>query len=182
VARAALSCSYRRNKLVMQRVMHSQRFVRRRHRAPARKTATSRSSTARISPAGSMSTAAPSTGSKRYDQSHHSRPAIWRTDRQYENFILEFEWFHAPSPKGSVGNSACSSGRSDSRDGTPVTLRSIESAGACQSALQGQEDGLPTATSHGDSSASGAPQCKPDRRIRPSRALPAERGSLQRRI
>ena len=28
-----------------------------------------------------------------------------RTDRQYENFILEFEWFHAPSPKGSVGNS-----------------------------------------------------------------------------
>ena len=28
-----------------------------------------------------------------------------RTDRQYENFILEFEWFHAPNPKGSVGNS-----------------------------------------------------------------------------
>ena len=28
-----------------------------------------------------------------------------RTDKQYENFILEFEWFHAPSPKGSVGNS-----------------------------------------------------------------------------
>src|SRR5262245_3136541 len=28
-----------------------------------------------------------------------------RTDRQYENFILEFEWFHATDPKGSVGNS-----------------------------------------------------------------------------
>src|ERR1700704_1676079 len=30
-----------------------------------------------------------------------------RTDRQYENFILEFEWFHAPTPKGkkTVGNS-----------------------------------------------------------------------------
>src|SRR5262245_22402346 len=28
-----------------------------------------------------------------------------RTDKQYENFILEFEWFHAPNPKGSVGNS-----------------------------------------------------------------------------
>src|SRR5438552_9605114 len=28
-----------------------------------------------------------------------------RTDKQYENFVLEFEWFHAPNPKGSVGNS-----------------------------------------------------------------------------
>jgi hypothetical protein len=28
-----------------------------------------------------------------------------RTAKQYENFIAEFEWFHAPSPKGSVGNS-----------------------------------------------------------------------------
>ena len=28
-----------------------------------------------------------------------------RTDKQYENFIAEFEWLHAPSPKGSVGNS-----------------------------------------------------------------------------
>src|SRR5712691_9760082 len=28
-----------------------------------------------------------------------------RTDKQYENFVLEFEWFHVPSPKGSVGNS-----------------------------------------------------------------------------
>src|SRR5712691_11771955 len=28
-----------------------------------------------------------------------------RTDKQYENFILEMEWLHAPSPKGSVGNS-----------------------------------------------------------------------------
>src|SRR5262245_20349996 len=28
-----------------------------------------------------------------------------RTERMYENFIAEFEWFHAPDPKGSVGNS-----------------------------------------------------------------------------
>ncbi|MSQ95104.1 MAG: DUF1080 domain-containing protein [Gemmataceae bacterium] len=28
-----------------------------------------------------------------------------RTDKQYENFILEFDWLHAPNPKGSVGNS-----------------------------------------------------------------------------
>jgi len=28
-----------------------------------------------------------------------------RTAKQYENFILEFEWFHAPTKKGDVGNS-----------------------------------------------------------------------------
>ena len=28
-----------------------------------------------------------------------------RTTRQYENFIAEFEWFHAPPRKGAVGNS-----------------------------------------------------------------------------
>src|SRR5688572_20154719 len=28
-----------------------------------------------------------------------------RTERMYENFVLEFEWFHAPDPKGAVGNS-----------------------------------------------------------------------------
>jgi hypothetical protein len=28
-----------------------------------------------------------------------------RTERHYENFIAEFEWLHAPNPKGSVGNS-----------------------------------------------------------------------------
>jgi hypothetical protein len=28
-----------------------------------------------------------------------------RSAKQYENFILEFEWFHAPAKKGAVGNS-----------------------------------------------------------------------------
>ncbi len=28
-----------------------------------------------------------------------------RSAKQYENFILEFEWFHAPAKKGGVGNS-----------------------------------------------------------------------------
>src|SRR4051812_23895333 len=28
-----------------------------------------------------------------------------RTDRQYENFIAEFEWMHVPSAKGKEGNS-----------------------------------------------------------------------------
>src|SRR5437588_2730590 len=30
-----------------------------------------------------------------------------RTDRQYENFILEFEWKHLPPAPGAVGNSGC---------------------------------------------------------------------------
>ena len=86
-----------------------------------------------------------------------------RTDRQYENFILEFEWFHAPNPKGSVGNSGMFVwGDPIPAMGTGYT-RSIEVQVLVNLLYKDKKTGLPTATSHGDLFSIWGAKCKPDR-------------------
>lgn len=86
-----------------------------------------------------------------------------RTNRQYENFILEFEWFHAPSPKGSVGNSGLFVwGDPIPAVGTGYT-RSIEVQVLVNLLYKDKKTGLPTATSHGDLFSIWGATCKPDR-------------------
>lgn len=86
-----------------------------------------------------------------------------RTDKQYENFVLEFEWFHAPSPKGSVGNSGLFVwGDPLPAVGTGYT-RSIEVQVLVNLLYKDKKTGLPTATSHGDLFSIWGAKCKPDR-------------------
>ena len=86
-----------------------------------------------------------------------------RTDRMYENFILEFDWFHAPSPKGSVGNSGLFVwGDPIPAMGTGYT-RSIEVQVLVNLLYKDKKSGLPTATSHGDLFSIWGATCKPDR-------------------
>jgi len=86
-----------------------------------------------------------------------------RTERQYENFILEFEWFHAPEPKGSVGNSGLFVwGDPIPAMGTGYT-RSIEVQVLVNLLYKDKKTGLPTATSHGDLFSIWGAKCKPDR-------------------
>lgn len=86
-----------------------------------------------------------------------------RTDRMYENFILEFEWFHAPNPKGSVGNSGLFVwGDPIPAMGTGYT-RSIEVQVLVNLLYKDKKTGLPTATSHGDLFSIWGATCKPDR-------------------
>ena len=86
-----------------------------------------------------------------------------RTDRQYENFILEFEWFHAPNPKGSVGNSGLFVwGDPIPAVGTGYT-RSIEVQVLVNLLYTDKKTGLPTATSYGDLFSIWGAKCKPDR-------------------
>jgi Domain of Unknown Function (DUF1080) len=85
-----------------------------------------------------------------------------RTDKQYENFILEFEWFHAPSPKGSVGNSGLFVW------GDPIPAmgigytRSIE-VQVLVNLTYKTKKGEITATSQGDLFSIWGATCKPDR-------------------
>jgi hypothetical protein len=86
-----------------------------------------------------------------------------RTDRQYENFILEFEWFHAPSPKGSVGNSGMFVwGDPLPAVGTGYT-RSIEVQVLVNLEWTDKKSGKSTATSQGDLFSIWGAKCKPDR-------------------
>src|SRR5204862_5554634 len=86
-----------------------------------------------------------------------------RSDKQYENFILEFEWFHAPSHKGSVGNSGLFVwGDPIPATGTGYT-RSIEVQVLVNLLFKDKKTGLPTATSHGDLFSIWGASCKPDR-------------------
>jgi hypothetical protein len=100
-----------------------------------------------------------------------------RTDRHYENFIAEFDWMHAPSPKGSVGNSGffvwC--------DPIPVTYEKVRSDGKREKIHSGgytrgievqvlvnlewtdKKSGKSTATSHGDLFSIHGATCEPDR-------------------
>jgi hypothetical protein len=99
-----------------------------------------------------------------------------RTDRQYENFILEFEWFHAPNPKGSVGNSGLFVwGDPIPAMGTGYT-RSIEVQVLVNLLYKDKKTGLPTATSHGDLFSIWGAKCKPDRPHpqKSERCLPSE--------
>ncbi len=80
-----------------------------------------------------------------------------RTDRMYENFILEFEWFHAPSKKGAVGNSGLFVwGDPIPAVGTGYT-RSIEVQVLVNLNVKD------TYTSHGDLFSIWGAKCKPDR-------------------
>jgi hypothetical protein len=99
-----------------------------------------------------------------------------RTDRQYENFVLEFEWFHAPNPKGSVGNSGLFVwGDPIPAVGTGYT-RSIEVQVLVNLLYKDKKTGLATATSHGDLFSIWGAKCKPDRPHpqKSERCLPSE--------
>lgn len=86
-----------------------------------------------------------------------------RTDRQYENFILEFEWFHAPEPKGKVGNSGLFVwGDPIPAMGTGYT-RGIEVQVLVNLTYKDKKTGLVTASSHGDLFSIWGASCKPDR-------------------
>ena len=85
-----------------------------------------------------------------------------RTDKQYENFVLEFEWFHAPSPKGSVGNSGLFVwGDPIPAVGTGYT-RSIEVQVLVNLTYKNNKGEI-TATSQGDLFSIWGAHCKPDR-------------------
>ena len=85
-----------------------------------------------------------------------------RTDKQYENFIAEFEWYHAPTPKGSVGNSGffvwC--------DPLPAVgtgyTRGIEVQVLVNLTYKSKKGEI-TASSHGDLFSIHGATCKPDR-------------------
>lgn len=100
-----------------------------------------------------------------------------RTDRQYENFILEFDWFHAPSPKGSVGNSGLFVwGDPIPAMGTGYT-RSIEVQVLVNLEAKDKKTGGLMYTSHGDLFSIWGAKCKPDRPhpLGWERCLPSER-------
>ena len=86
-----------------------------------------------------------------------------RTDRQYENFIAEFDWLHAPSKKGAEGNSGffvwC--------DPIPAVgtgyTRGIEVQVLVNLEWKDKKTGKSTATSHGDIFSIHGATCVPDR-------------------
>ncbi len=85
-----------------------------------------------------------------------------RTDRQYENFILEFDWFHAPAPKGTVGNSGVFVwGDPIPAVGTGYT-RSIEVQVLVNLTYKNNKGEI-TATSQGDLFSIWGAHCVPDR-------------------
>lgn len=100
-----------------------------------------------------------------------------RTDKQYENFILEFEWFHAPSPKGSVGNSGLFVwGDPIPAIGTGYT-RSIEVQVLVNLESKDKKSGEFIYTSQGDLFSIWGAKCKPDRPhiLGWERCLPSEK-------
>ena len=91
-----------------------------------------------------------------------------RTAKQYENFILEFEWFHAPKPKGSVGNSGMFVW-GDPLPGRGHRLHAQHrGAGPRQSDVQGQARAISPPPARAISSASGGPSASRTARIRPA--------------
>src|SRR5437660_12847451 len=86
-----------------------------------------------------------------------------RTDKQYENFVLEFEWFHAPSPKGAVGNSGLFVwGDPIPAMGTGYS-RSIEVQVFVNLESRDKKTGKLVYTSQGDLFSIWGAKCKPDR-------------------
>jgi len=84
-----------------------------------------------------------------------------RTDKQYENFILEMEWMHTNTDK--VGNSGLFVwGDPLPGVGTPYT-RGIEVQVLVNLEYKDKKSGAVTATSHGDVFAIHGAHCKPDR-------------------
>ena len=99
-----------------------------------------------------------------------------RTERHYENFIAEFEWLHAPSKKGEVGNSGffvwC--------DPLPAVgtgySRGIEVQVLVNLEWKDKKTGKSTATSHGDLFSIWGATCVPDREhpLGWARSIPSE--------
>jgi hypothetical protein len=84
-----------------------------------------------------------------------------RTDKQYENFVAEFEWMH--ENKTEVGNSGCFVwGDALPVPGSPYT-RGIEVQVLVNLEAKNRTTGAITATSHGDVFAIQGAKCKPDR-------------------
>jgi hypothetical protein len=80
-----------------------------------------------------------------------------RTDRQYENFILEFEWFHAPAKKGAVGNSGLFVW------GDPIPAMGTGYTRSIEVQVLVNLNVKDTYTSHGDLFSIWGAKCKPDR-------------------
>jgi hypothetical protein len=94
-----------------------------------------------------------------------------RTDRQYENFILEFEWFHAPAKKGAVGNSGLFVW------GDPIPAMGTGYTRSIEVQVLVNLNVKDTYTSHGDLFSIWGAKCKPDRPhpLGWERCLPSER-------
>ena len=87
-----------------------------------------------------------------------------RTDQQYENFIAEFEWFHAPPNKGQrSATPASSSGAIRSRPWAPATRAASRCRCWSISNWKDKKTGKVTATSQGDLFSIWGAKCKPDR-------------------
>ena len=87
-----------------------------------------------------------------------------RTDRMYENFILEFEWNHQPRNDNREGNSGCFVWA----DGIPTPgqgyfTRGIEVQVLVNLEYRDKKTGLVTASSHGDIFSIHGATCVPDR-------------------
>lgn len=80
-----------------------------------------------------------------------------RTDKQYENFILEFEWFHATNPKGAVGNSGLFVW------GDPIPAMGTGYTRSIEVQVLVNLNVKDTYTSHGDLFSIWGAKCKPDR-------------------
>src|SRR3954469_6071303 len=84
-----------------------------------------------------------------------------RTDRQYENFVAEFDWMHVNTKE--VGNSGFFVwGDPLPAVGTPYT-RGIEVQVLVNLEYKDKKTGAVTATSHGDLFSIWGAKCKPDR-------------------
>src|SRR5436853_5709488 len=86
-----------------------------------------------------------------------------RTERQYENFIAEFEWMHLPEKPGAVGNS----GFFVWADPIPAVgtgyTRGIEVQVLVNLEYRDKKTNAITATSHGDQFSIWGAHCTPDR-------------------
>src|SRR5438270_2508861 len=86
-----------------------------------------------------------------------------RTEKQYENFVAEFDWMHIPNKPGEVGNS----GFFVWADPIPAIgtgyTRGIEVQVLVNLEWKDKETGGSTATSHGDLFSIHGAKCVPDR-------------------
>jgi len=100
-----------------------------------------------------------------------------RTDRQYENFILEFEWKHLPPAPGAVGNSGCFVWADPFPAVGTVYTRGIEVQVLVNLEYTDKKTGSVTATSHGDLFSIWGADCVPDRPhpLGWKRCLPSEK-------
>src|SRR5205823_3413500 len=97
-----------------------------------------------------------------------------RTDRQYENFVAEFEWMHVN--KTEVGNSGFFVWGDPLPAVGTVYTRGIEVQVLVNLEYKDKKTGAVTATSHGDLFSIWGATCKPDRPhpLKWERCLPSE--------